>query len=521
MCWYLLLQAQIRLLRFASQCSCHSGGILLSTRQSLQRVKRFRRNDTFLRGESITYISLRVISARAIPLLLLLGCEHQAVEPEPPALVPRINAVQIAANPHNVLSAIAEVRVTNAQTVVIEFGADSLFQQSTPKVHTNATSTQLAVFGLESSTKYFLRALAISSTGHRATSAVQTFTTSAIPNDFTSFSILTNTLPVNGLVMLSFIVSGAATKSYAQVLTNDGRLAWYREFAQPVVDFQKQPNGNYTAYTSLDASPSRFFEFDNIGHVLREFAASGGRATGSHELRLFDNGYCLFGVEFRPMDLTAIGGWSNASVRGLVVEYYRGNASLQWNTFDYLAVEEGASDMDVNATPVNPWHGNAIDIDRDGHLLVSFRNSVQIVKINAQTGAIIWRLGGKKSQFTFVNDSFNGFSHQHGIRRLANGNIILFDNGNLHSPPTSRAVEYRLDEQAKTATLVWEYRHEPTLYGFALGFAQRLANGNTLICYGIAQRIIEVDAAGNKVWDLKIEEPNRFVYRAFRIESLY
>ena len=175
----------------------------------------------------------------------------------------------------------------------------------------------------------------------------------------------------------------------------------------------------------------------------------------------------------------------------------------------------------INATPVNPWHGNAIDLDRDGHVLVSFRNSDQIMKINAQTGAIIWRLGGKKNEFTFNNDSFNGFSHQHGIRRLANGNVIFFDNGNLHSPPTSRAVEYRLDEQAKTATLVWEYRHEPALYGFALGFAQRLANGNSLICYGIAQRIIEVDPAGNKVWDLIIEEPNRFVYRAFRIASLY
>jgi len=104
---------------------------------------------------------------------------------------------------------------------------------------------------------------------------------------------------------------------------------------------------------------------------------------------------------------------------------------------------------------------------------------------------------------------------------LANGNIILFDNGNLHTPPTSRAVEYALDENAKTARLVWEYRHEPALYGFALGFAQRLPNGNTLICYGTAQRIIEVDAGGNKVWDLRIEEPNRFAYRTFRIESLY
>lgn len=457
----------------------------------------------------------------AILLLILSACQHQIVEPEPSAIIPSLGAVQIRTNPHNVLSALVEVRSEHAQTLALEYDADSLFQASTPTMPAANTSTRLAVLGLSPNTKYFLRVRATSATSHHTFSATQTFTTSPLPNGLTPFTILTNKLAPNGLVLLSFIAQDPTVQSYAQVLTNDGRIAWYRAFAQPVVDFQKQPNGNYTAYTSLDASPSRFFEFDHSGNIARKFAASGGLATGPHELRLFNNGYSLFGVEFRTMDLTAMGGLANASVRGLVVEHHRNNAAMLWNTFEHLEVAESASDVDLNAAQINPWHGNAIDIDTDGHLLVSFRNSDQIVKLNSQTGAIMWRLGGKKNQFTFLNDSFNGFSHQHGIRRLANGNIILFDNGNLHSPPTSRAVEYALDENAKTARLVWEYRHDPVLYGFALGFAQRLANGNTLICYGIAQRIIEVDAAGNTVWDLKIDEPNRFAYRAFRIESLY
>ena len=73
---------------------------------------------------------------------------------------------------------------------------------------------------------------------------------------------------------------------------------------------------------------------------------------------------------------------------------------------------------------------------------------------NRNTGAIIWRLGGKNNQFSFINDTI-GFSHQHAIRRLENGNISLFDNGNYHSPPFSRAIEYSLNENNKTATLVW------------------------------------------------------------------
>jgi hypothetical protein len=85
----------------------------------------------------------------------------------------------------------------------------------------------------------------------------------------------------------------------------------------------------------------------------------------------------------------------------------------------------------------------------------------------------------------------------------------------------SRAVEYRLDEKAKIAELVWEYRPDPPLFGVALGFAQRLSNGNTLVCFGTAQHIIEVDGMGVKRWELQINEPQRYAYRAIAIESLY
>ena len=95
----------------------------------------------------------------------------------------------------------------------------------------------------------------------------------------------------------------------------------------------------------------------------------------------------------------------------------------------------------------------------DGTLLLSSRHLDEIMKIDRQTGDIIWRWGGKNNEFTFVDDT-RGFSHQHAVRRIPNGDVTLFDNGNFHSPPFSRALEYRLDELGKTATLVWEYRME-------------------------------------------------------------
>jgi hypothetical protein len=460
--------------------------------------------------------------ALAMSAFILAACSHSPVDPNESAIFPTFTKLSVNGNAHNVLSAIVTVHALNAAAVAVEFGSDSLFKQHTPFVPVKGDSARVPVLGLKASLSYTMRVVAISASGHKTSSAPFSFNTSKLPDALPRVAISTSQSPATGFVMLGFATSENANKYYALIVDNGGNTVWYREFPSAVVDFQKQTNGNYTAFTSVDGSPPHFYEFDNLGNFTREFRASNGNDTGPHELRLFDDGYCLFGIQFHEMNLSEFGGAQNARIRCTVVEYHRNSAqALLWNPLEHLQVTDAAPDIVLTTPNVNPWHGNAIEIDRDGNLLVSFRNSDEITKINSRTGEIIWRLGGKKNQFIFVNDPLQGFSHQHGIRRLSNGNIILFDNGNLHSPPTSRAVEYKLDEQSKIAELVWEYRHEPPLYGFALGFAQRLANGNTLICYGTAQRVIEVDRASTKQWELVIHGPQIYAYRAFRIDSLY
>lgn len=464
---------------------------------------------------------------RAVPAALVMSafifaaCSHTPVDPNKSTLTPTFTNLRANGNANNTLSAIVTARAINAAAIAVEYGSDSPFSQRTPFVPVNGDSARVVVLGLKASQPYAMRAVAISASGDKTTSAQFSFNTQRLPDALPRVAVLTSQSPAAGFVMLGFATSETADKYYALIIDNNGIPVWYREFPSAVVDFQKQTNGNYTAFTAIDGSPPHFYEFDNWGNILREFRAGNGRETGPHELRLFDDGYCLFGVQFQEMNLTAAGGLQNARIRGTVVEYHRSAQSLLWNPFEHFQVTDAAPDVSLTVFNINPWHGNAIDIDSDGNLLVSFRNSDEITKINSRTGEIIWRWGGKKNQFTLVNDPLQGFSHQHGIRRLQNGNIILFDNGNLHSPPASRAVEYKLNEQTKIAELVWEYRHEPLLYGFALGFAQRLANGNTLINYGTAQRVIEVDQAGTKRWELAILGTQIFAYRAFRVASLY
>ncbi|MHC4285710.1 MAG: aryl-sulfate sulfotransferase, partial [Planctomycetota bacterium] len=163
-------------------------------------------------------------------------------------------------------------------------------------------------------------------------------------------------------------------------------------------------------------------------------------------------------------------------------------------------------------------HMNAIDIDEDGHILLSSRHLSEVTKINRDTGEIIWRLSGipKNNDFTYVNDDqLQGFRNQHAIRPTGNGRYLLFDNGNLHSPSVSRAVEYELDLNAMTATVVWEFRETPDVYSHYMANTQRLPNGNTLINWAIGYlpKLTEVRPDGTKAFEMNWADN----YEAYRV----
>lgn len=464
-----------------------------------------------------------VNSPIALPALLsaflLNSCDH-GITPE--RAFPVVSSIAVEVNPFNVVAAVVTIHATGASIAWVEYREASGSLLTTPPFSFNGNVTTIDVLGLRPETSYEFHVVVNTENGSSVTSTPLDFVTEALPSDLPKLSVASSSSPSPGYVMIGISPSQPSNKTYAMIVDNEGHVVWYRKFTAPVADFQKQPNGHYTAFSSLDGGASRFYEMDGGGRVLQEITADDPLNTGAHELRVVDDNHYLFGIELRTMDLTAIGGLSNASVRGISVEKrFEGLTPFRWTTFDHFNVSDAAQDISITGAQVNPWHGNALEIEADGNILASFRNADVIAKIDATTGAVIWRLGGKNNGFTFINDQLNGFSHQHGIRRLQNGHVILFDNGNLHNPPVSRAVEYALDETAKTATLVWEYRGAPELYSFAVGNAQRLENGSTLICFGLAQHVIEVDEGGEKHWELVVNEPNHFPYRAFRIDSLY
>ncbi|MCB0712736.1 MAG: aryl-sulfate sulfotransferase [Ignavibacteriae bacterium] len=330
----------------------------------------------------------------------------------------------------------------------------------------------------------------------------------------------TPTVDVVGKASYPFAVGyvGATDSgNFAAVVYNtDGTPRDVFAFGNRVLDFQLQPTGNYTAFQVEAERIGYFLEFSSSGKVVQRHESVTTSETGVHELRLYPDGSSLlYGILHPVVDMTAFNGLDAVEIQHCIVEYRRPDGSLfTWSTAD--GMDYADSYNHYQGSPADPYHLNAIDRDSDGNLLLSLRNASQVVKVNSQTGEIVWRLGGKRSDFTFVDDPLNGFARQHGIRRLTNGNVILFDNGNEHTPPASRAVEYALDESAMTARLVWEFRD--TTFAFAMGFADRLPNGNTLICYGTSQIIREVTPEGEVLFEMRVRS-GELPYRAIHVEG--
>ena len=154
--------------------------------------------------------------------------------------------------------------------------------------------------------------------------------------------------------------------------------------------------------------------------------------------------------------------------------------------------------------------------DAAGDLIISARHTGAVYKIDRTTGAVVWRLGGKKSDFAFGDRA--RFAWQHDARWRSDGTLSLFDNHadseDAAETERSRGLVLRLDEAARTATLVREYTHPAGLLAPSQGNLQNLPNGGVLIGWGSQPHLSEYDAAGRLVFDARFCATNQS-YRAF------
>ena len=467
----------------------------------------------------------------AIGGLLLFSACVDTTGPVEPGTPFDVDAT-VGVPPDNVLSARVSFSIESADSVRVVYETAGGTAQSTPFTLATGGMDTVVVLGLRPSTEYRYHVEARAGGGIRSSKS-STFRTGALPDDLEKVRM--ERLAGTGS---RFALTGLQTPitSYAVAFDPTGAIVWYRDFQDGigVADVRRQSNGNLTAYvgatTGWQATEGTYVEFTAEGDVVRTWEAPSGYYLDNHELQITGSGAAtkghFFTYDIRDTDLTSIGGPRSVKLAGhqIVRRDASGSIEFRWDGWDRFSFDEWLGDEFLKRRAQSDFdHPNSLTFDPNGNYVVSWRNLDQVTAVDPRTGAVLWRIGGLKGEYRFVNDPWNGFTKQHAAHILPNGNLLLFDNGSDREPLESRAVEYRLDHSGKTATLVWEYRHRQALYTPFTGWVERLPNGNTWVAYAFAGRAMEVTPTGEVVWEglIRINGTEAILYRVVALESLY
>ena len=130
-------------------------------------------------------------------------------------------------------------------------------------------------------------------------------------------------------------------------------------------------------------------------------------------------------------------------------------------------------------------------LTRTGTLLISSGYASAVYKVNRRSGHVIWRLGGKNSNFDLGPET--RFWYQHNPV-ADGGSIRIFDNESDGTPVLcfSRVIWLDADPFSGTATLVRSLRHPQGLSVSSQGGSQALENGDTFVGWGVVGRFLRV-----------------------------
>ncbi len=310
------------------------------------------------------------------------------------------------------------------------------------------------------------------------------------------------------------------------ILDNEGRPVWLRpvrDEEQDAMDFKVQryrgePVLTWWQGTHSGYGQGEYLIFDDSYKEVARVRAGNGLAGDHHEFLISDRDTALFTIyRSMPMDLSPLGGPERGSViDGIAqeVDIETGEVVFEWHSLEHVGLGESLSAPTPGLRDsFDYFHINSIDVDDDGNLLVSARRTSAVYKIDRETGEVIWRLGGEKSDFEMGPGA--RFAYQHDARRCPDGTISVFDNRGLDMGEPSRGVVLELDEGSMKATLVQEYTHPDSPFAPYQGNVQTLPNGNVFVGWGSAPYLSEYGPDGGLLFDARFP-PESESYRAFR-----
>lgn len=326
-----------------------------------------------------------------------------------------------------------------------------------------------------------------------------------------------------------FVVPDRGPGQYGPLILDDqGEPVWFRHAKDRLVrDFRAQSYRGRPVLTWWEGEVvgtrgiGEYVILDDSYREIARFEAGNGYEGDLHEFRITPRDTALITAYHRVRaDLSSVGESRNGKVlEGVAQELdlESGEVLFEWRSLGHVGLEESYVGPPENpGTDYDYFHINSVEVDHDGNFLVSARNTWAVYKIERDSGEVLWRLGGKKSDFEMEPGTETAY--QHDARRREDGTVTIFDNGaapEVHDE--SRGLVLDLDEAEMSATLSAEYTHprEKLLAGF-LGNMQTLPNGNVFVGWGSEPYFSEFGPDGELLFDARLP-PEYTSYRSYRL----
>jgi hypothetical protein len=310
------------------------------------------------------------------------------------------------------------------------------------------------------------------------------------------------------------------------IIDDRGQIAWFGKY-RSARDFKMQYYRGRPVLTWWEGKVTaghgvgEYVIFDGTYREIARVRAGNGYRGDLHEFLITPEDTALL-VAYAPRrtDLSPIGGPKDGMAwEGIVqeVNIETGELIFEWHSLEHVGIEESYIEVPEDSDFLYDYlHINSIDVEPDGNLLLCARNTWTVYKVERNSGEVVWRLGGKKSDFEMSTGTQSSF--QHDARRQRDGNITIFDNGahpKVHEE--SRGIVVELDEQKMSAKLVCEYTSPKKRLSTSQGNMQLLPNSNVLIGWGSGPYVSEFSHEGELLFEARFP-PEGESYRAFRFE---
>ena len=326
---------------------------------------------------------------------------------------------------------------------------------------------------------------------------------------------------------------GGAGQQGPMILDRAGNLVWFkglssdatsalRAFNLRVQTYRGEPLLTWWQGAVVDGHGQGHYVLANSRYQqVKTVRAHGGLQGDLHEFLLTASGTALFiCYQTASADLRALGGMAGEQYfDGVVQEVDLATDKLvfQWRSDQHVPLSDSYVSVPPRAAnPWDPFHLNSISVAPDGNLIVSARNAWTVYKINRTSGAVIWQLGGKHSDFTMSRRT--RFAWQHHVTAHPDGIFTIFDNeaGDYRVGKQSRGLVLRVDEAAGTVSFVRQFNPPVHILSGALGSVQELPGGHVFMGWGERPYFTEYGSDGSIVFDGHLTSKHSVDYRAFK-----